>query len=120
MQPAPLRLDEPTTALDDRLRAIAEPNRRAILRLVRDEERTAGDIADRFSVTRSAISQHLKVLREAGLVDERRDGVRRFYRLRPEGLAEIRAFIADFWADPLDRLKALAESIAQELPDAPG
>ncbi|MCA9528340.1 MAG: helix-turn-helix transcriptional regulator [Myxococcales bacterium] len=101
--------------MDAALRAIAEPRRRAILRLVRDEERLAGDIAEAFpDVTHSAISQHLKVLREAGLVEERREGVRRFYRLRPEGLQEVRAFLADFWDDSLTRLKAAAEAFARE------
>jgi DNA-binding transcriptional ArsR family regulator len=89
--------------------AIAAPRRRAILRLVRDREMTAGDIAARFEVTRPAISQHLRVLREAELVVERRSGARRLYRARPEGLAELRAFLDDFWDGGLDRLKAAAE-----------
>ena len=91
------------------LRAIAEPRRRDILRLVWDAELPAGEIAARFSVTRPAISQHLKVLKEAGLVDERRDGTRRLYRARPQGLAELRAFLEDMWDDGLARLKAEAE-----------
>jgi DNA-binding transcriptional ArsR family regulator len=91
------------------LKAIAEPRRRAILRLVRDEERTAGDIAKAFDVTRPAISQHLAVLKEAGLVDERREGTRRWYRIRPEGLREIQQFLDAFWDEKLSRLKAAAE-----------
>jgi DNA-binding transcriptional ArsR family regulator len=91
------------------LRAIAEPRRREILRLVRDEERTAGDIAAAFDVSRPAISQHLGVLKEAGLVDERRDGTRRFYRARPEGLRELQRFLEEFWTDKLSRLRAAAE-----------
>ena len=91
------------------LRAIAEPRRRAILRLVGDGELSAGEIASRFDVTRPAISQHLTVLKDAGLVAERRDGARRLYRARPEGLADVRAFLDEFWADGLDRLKAAAE-----------
>jgi DNA-binding transcriptional ArsR family regulator len=91
------------------LKAIAEPRRREILRLVRDDERTAGEIAAAFDVTRPAISQHLAVLKEAGLVDERRDGTRRFYRARPEGLREVRRFLEEFWAEGLGRLKAAAE-----------
>lgn len=74
-----------------------------------DAELPAGEIAARFSVTRPAISQHLKVLKEAGLVDERRDGTRRLYRARPQGLAELRAFLEDMWDDGLARLKAEAE-----------
>ena len=91
------------------LKAIAEPRRRAILRLVRDDERTAGEIARRFEVTRPAISQHLRVLKEAGLVAERREGTRRFYRARPEGLRDLRRFLEEFWDDALRRLKAAAE-----------
>ncbi len=92
------------------LKAIAEPRRRAILRLVRDEERTAGEIAEAFEVTRPAISQHLSVLKEAGLVNERREGTRRFYRIRPEGLRDVRQFLEEFWDDRLARLKEAAES----------
>ena len=91
------------------LKAIAEPRRREILRLVRDEERTAGQIAEAFDVTRPAISQHLGVLKEAGLVDERRDGTRRWYRARPQGLRELQSFLEEFWEDKLARLKAAAE-----------
>jgi DNA-binding transcriptional ArsR family regulator len=91
------------------LKAIAEPRRRAILRLVREDERTAGDIARSFEVTRPAISQHLRVLKEAGLVDERREGTRRFYRARPETLRELRQFLEEFWDEGLERLKAVAE-----------
>ena len=91
------------------LRAIAEPRRRRILQLVGSEELSAGEIASHFEVTRPAISQHLTVLRGAGLVTERRDGTRRLYRARPEGLAELRSFLDEFWAEGLDRLKAAAE-----------
>jgi DNA-binding transcriptional ArsR family regulator len=91
------------------LRAIAEPRRRRILQLVADDELAAGEIAEHFEVTRPAISQHLTVLKEAGLVTERRDGTRRLYRARPEGLAELRGFLEEFWAESLARLKAAAE-----------
>ena len=91
------------------MKAIAEPRRRAILELVRDEELSAGEIASHFDVTRPAVSQHLTVLKEAGLVDERRNGTRRLYRARPEGLAEIKAFLEAFWSDKLDALKRDAE-----------
>lgn len=92
------------------LKAIAEPRRREILRLVRDDERTAGEIADAFEVTRPAISQHIGVLKEAGLVDERREGTRRYYRARPEGLREVQRFLEEFWEGRLVRLKAAAEA----------
>ncbi len=91
------------------LRAIAEPHRRAILRLVRDSELTAGEIASQFEVTRPAISQHLNVLKEAGLIVERRLGTRRLYRARPEGLAELRSYLDEFWADQLASLKDAVE-----------
>ena len=91
------------------LKAIAEPRRRAILRLVREEERSSGEIAAQFDVTGPAISQHLGVLKEAGLVTERRDGTRRLYRARPEGLRDVRSFLEDFWDDGLERLRATAE-----------
>ena len=89
--------------------AISEPRRRHILELVRDHELTAGEIAAGFDVTRPAISQHLTVLRNAGLVSERREGTRRLYRARPEGLAELRSFLNGFWDEGLERLKVEAE-----------
>jgi DNA-binding transcriptional ArsR family regulator len=95
--------------IDSAVRAIAEPRRREILSLVRDEELSAGEIASRFDVTRPAISQHLTVLKDAGLVSERRDGTRRIYTARPEGLAELREFLEGFWSDRLERLKLAAE-----------
>jgi DNA-binding transcriptional ArsR family regulator len=91
------------------LKAIAEPRRRAILRLVSDTELSAGSIAMHFDVTRPAVSQHLSVLKEAGLVTERRNGTRRLYRARPEGLLEVRAFLDEFWSDRLETLKREAE-----------
>jgi DNA-binding transcriptional ArsR family regulator len=91
------------------LKAIAAPNRRAILRLVRDGELSAGEIASHFDVTRPAVSQHLNVLKEAGLVSERRNGTRRLYRARPEGLVELRDFLEGFWDVRLEALKREAE-----------
>ena len=70
----------------------------------------AGTIAAHFDVTRQAISQHLRVLHGAGLVSERRDGTRRIYRVRPEGLIELRAFLDDFWKDRLEQLKREVEA----------
>jgi DNA-binding transcriptional ArsR family regulator len=102
--------DPSEAATDEVLRAIAEPNRRAILRLVAERELPAGEIAAHFPITRPAISQHLTVLREAGLLTERRAGTRRLYRARPEGLAELREFLAALWPDTLERFKARAEA----------
>jgi len=96
--------------MDSVLHALAEPNRRKILALLRGSERAAGAIADTFMISRPAVSQHLKVLVEAGLVSARKDGVRRFYRLRPEGLSDLRGYLDSFWDAPLDRLKRAAEA----------
>jgi DNA-binding transcriptional ArsR family regulator len=92
------------------LRAIAEPHRRQILTLVRDREVSSGEIAAHFDVTRPAVSQHLTVLKEAGLVSERRNGTRRLYQARPEGLGELRAFLETFWDERLETLRREAES----------
>lgn len=89
--------------------ALAERNRRRILALVRDEEMGAGEIAAHFEVSRPAVSQHLAVLRDSGLLDERREGARRLYRARPEGLAGLRDFLDGFWTERLERLKLAAE-----------
>ncbi|NIQ01956.1 MAG: metalloregulator ArsR/SmtB family transcription factor [Nitrospinaceae bacterium] len=92
------------------LQAMAEPTRLDILRLVQKQEMPAGEIAQQFKgITRPAVSQHLRVLKDAGLVDERRQGTRRLYRLRPEGFAPLKALLEDFWDDRLSRLKAAAE-----------
>jgi DNA-binding transcriptional ArsR family regulator len=92
------------------LHALGEPHRIAILRLVRDREYPSGEIAAQFpDVTGPAVSQHLRVLREAGLIEERRSGTRRLYRARPEGLAELRAVLRDFWDDGLAQLRDAAE-----------
>ena len=90
--------------------ALVDPRRREILRLVRFGELPAGAIAGRFDdVSRPAISQHLRVLKEAGLLDERRDGTRRLYRARPQALAPLREYIDQFWDGKLDALKTEAE-----------
>jgi len=91
------------------LKAIAAPTRRRILTLVRDDELSAGEIASHFDVTRPAVSQHLNVLKEAGLVSERRNGTRRLYRARPEGLAGLKDFLEEFWDVRLEALKREAE-----------
>lgn len=98
--------------MDEALRAIAEPRRRAILRLVSRQQLAAGEIAAHFEVTRPAVSQHLTVLRDAGLVAERRVGTRRLYRARPEGLAELQDFLADMWSQSLDLARRLVEAEA--------
>ncbi|HEY3083022.1 MAG TPA: metalloregulator ArsR/SmtB family transcription factor [Chloroflexota bacterium] len=95
--------------VDLAIRAIAEPHRREILTLIQERELAAGQIASHFDVTRPAISQHLRVLVDAGLVTERRQGTRRLYRARPEGLAELREYFEGFWGGRLWLLKQAAE-----------
>ena len=87
-------------SVDAALKALAEPRRREILRLVWSEELPAAQIADRFAdVTRSAVSQHLGVLREAELVVERRDGTRRLYRANQPEMDRLRQFLDEYWTD---------------------
>lgn len=91
----------------DSFTALADPTRRRILELLGDSERAAGEIADRFAASPPAISQHLKVLREAGLVKVRPDGQHRFYSLDPDGLDEVDAWlnrVRRFWGERLDAL----------------
>src|SRR4051794_40622698 len=90
--------------------ALAQPKRREILRMLSAGELSAGEVAARFDITQPAISQHLKVLREAGLISERRAGTRRLYSVRPEGLADLHAFLADVLPAGLGRLKRAAEA----------
>jgi DNA-binding transcriptional ArsR family regulator len=93
----------------DPMRVLAEPRRREILRLVWDDEHTAGDIAAHFDVTFGAVSQHLGVLRQAGLVVVRRDGTRRFYRADRVALAPFSALLQQMWGGRLDQLAELVE-----------
>jgi DNA-binding transcriptional ArsR family regulator len=102
-------IDTEGHALGRVAKAISTDRRREILLLIREHEMEAGRIAQRFEVSRPAISQHLTVLREAGLVEERREGARRLYRARPEGLAGLHAFLDRFWTDRLERLRLAAE-----------
>src|SRR5205809_6592240 len=90
--------------------AVAQPTRREILRLLADRELSATEIASKFAVTQPAISQHLKVLRETGLVNERREGTRRLYSVRAEGMADLHGFLAEVLPAGLERLKSAAEA----------
>jgi DNA-binding transcriptional ArsR family regulator len=92
------------------LKAIAAPHRQEILRLVWNQERAAGDIAQHFDVSRPAISKHLRILREAGLLDERRKGTQRLYSARAESLLELRRFLDSFWDQGLQAIKQAAEA----------
>jgi len=98
-------------AMETALHAISHSGRRAMLRLAWDRERSSTELAETAGLTRSAASQHLKVLREAGLVQVRVDANRRLYRVDPDRLASLRAFLDDFWGEQLDTLKTTAETI---------
>jgi len=95
--------------MDAVARALAEPTRREILRLVTDQEESVGGIASHFEISRPAISQHLRVLHDAELVTVRSEGTRRYYRARPEGLSGLRAWLDQFWTSSLDALKVEVE-----------
>jgi DNA-binding transcriptional ArsR family regulator len=99
------------------LKAIAAPRRREMLRLVLDRELSVGEIASHFEISGPAVSQHLGVLKEAGLVDDRRNGTRRLYRARPEGLADLREYLDEFWGARLQALKREAEREESERHD---
>ncbi|WBB63044.1 metalloregulator ArsR/SmtB family transcription factor [Streptomyces sp. WMMC500] len=92
------------------LRAFSDENRRTMLELVATREMSAGEIAEHFTVTRQAVSQHLRVLKEAGLVEERRAGRNRLYRTRADGLAILHRYFTNLWSNSL----ALAKEIAEE------
>ncbi len=96
----------------DALSAAAEPYRRRILQLLASGPRSVTEIADEFPVTRSAISQHLGVLTDAGLVVARKDGRQRFYSVLPSGITRLRAEIDRFWTDELDLLVDDANRLA--------
>ncbi|HEX4862945.1 MAG TPA: metalloregulator ArsR/SmtB family transcription factor [Acidimicrobiales bacterium] len=98
--------------MDDPIRVLAEPKRRAILELIASEELSAGEIAEHFDVTRPAVSQHLTVLKSAGLISERRDGTRRLYRLEPDAISELRRFVENLWSSALETARRLAEEDA--------
>lgn len=89
--------------------ALGDPTRREVFELLRGGQRSVSELADELPVTRPAVSQHLRVLKEAGLVTDRRDGTRRLYRIEPSGLAELRAYLDDFWTDALAAFKDAVE-----------
>jgi len=92
------------------LQALGDPTRRAVLEELRSGPRAVGEIADRLPVSRPAVSQHLRVLKEAGLVTERQSGTRRLYRVEPDALAELREYLESFWEEALANFKAAAET----------
>jgi DNA-binding transcriptional ArsR family regulator len=94
--------------------ALADPTRRAVFERLRNGPRPVGEIARDLPVSRPAVSQHLRVLKDAGLVTERREGTRRLYRIDPDGLAALRDYFDDFWNEALAAFKAAAESEGRE------
>ena len=103
-------------AADAVLRALADPHRRQILRLVQHTELPAGRIAASFTLTQQAVSQHIGVLRQAGLLTERREGTRRLYSLNHQALEPVRELLAEFWPDALSRLKKAVETAHPQPP----
>ena len=106
--PAPGEPESPAGP-DAVLRALADPHRREIVRLVRDTEMPAGQIAANFALTQQAVSQHLMVLKRAGVLEERRDGTRRLYRFRRAALEPVQELLDEFWPDALERLRDVVE-----------
>jgi DNA-binding transcriptional ArsR family regulator len=92
------------------LQALGDPTRRSVLEQLRNGPRAVGEIAEQLPVSRPAVSQHLRVLKEAGLVTERQNGTRRLYRVDPEGLAGLREYLDGFWEEALASFKAAAEA----------
>jgi DNA-binding transcriptional ArsR family regulator len=92
------------------LDALGDRTRRQVFELLRDGPRSVGELAGKVPVSRPAVSQHLRVLEDAGLVSHRREGTRHLYELEPTGVAELRAWVDDFWSDALARFKAAAEN----------
>jgi DNA-binding transcriptional ArsR family regulator len=105
-----VRAETMVSSPDAVLKALADPHRRQILKLVQSDEMAAGQIAIHFDMTQQAVSLHLKTLERAGLLNERRDGTRRMYSLRPEGLDTVRNVLAELWPDALARLKRAVEA----------
>ena len=96
------------------MHALGDPTRRAIFELLANGPRPVGEIASQLPVTRPAVSQHLKVLKEAGLVTDRQIGTRRLYQLNPEGVGALRAYLDRFWNRALAVFKAAAEQLEEE------
>jgi DNA-binding transcriptional ArsR family regulator len=101
-------------AYEEALQALSDPTRRSIFEQLRGGPRAVGEIAVRLPVSRPAVSQHLRVLKQAGLVTERRNGTRRLYRVDPDGLAGLRDYLEGFWEDALASFKAAAEAESEE------
>src|SRR5512133_2543693 len=95
----------------DALDALGDANRRAILEILGGGERSVQEIADRLPISRPAVSRHLRLLKDAGLVSDRADGTRHIYELRAEGVEAIRAYFADVWGQAVSRFRIVAENV---------
>jgi DNA-binding transcriptional ArsR family regulator len=97
-------------AYGEAMAALADPTRRDVFERLRRGPRPVGELARELPVSRPAVSQHLRVLKEAGLVNERREGTRRLYSVNGDGLAQLRNYLEEFWADALDAFRVAAEN----------
>ena len=112
--PLLLRINPVTlSVMDAVLQALADPSRRTVLEILRDHEASAGELADALPIARPGVSRHLRVLREAGLVDVRQESQRRIYRLRPEALVEVDEWLESYRALWRNRLDALHTEVAR-------
>lgn len=103
----------PNAQATDPFHALADPNRREIVLLLRGGENSVQEIADRLPISRPAVSRHLRLLKQAGLVSDRPEGTRRLYRLQDEGVAEVRAYLEQVWGGAAARFKLLAENTSE-------
>ena len=110
----------PRAQATDPFHALGDPNRREIVKLLRGGESSVQQLADRLPISRPAVSRHLRLLRQAGLVSDRPEGTRRLYRLHDEGIAEVRAYLEQVWGDAATRFKLLAENTSEKTPPPKG
>ena len=103
-------------AYEKALEALADPTRRAIVEVLRDAPQPVGLLADRFPISRPAVSQHLRVLSDAGLVDAEQHGTRRIYRLSPDGIGALRRYLDTLWDDALAAYAREAEALSRRSP----
>jgi DNA-binding transcriptional ArsR family regulator len=96
--------------LTDAFEALGDPQRRTILQLLGERPRAVGELADELPVSRPAVSFHLRLLKDAGLVEERRQGTRRIYSLRAEGLEAVETYLREVWGDAATRFRMMAEN----------
>jgi DNA-binding transcriptional ArsR family regulator len=103
-----------STSVGQTLTALGDATRREVFELVAERPRAVGELAAQLPVSRPAVSQHLRVLKEAGLVEDEAVGARRVYKLHPEGIAELRSYLDGFWNRSLRAFKAAAEAGEEE------